>query len=319
MKILRVIVKKLIHSLIDKPIHAPTKQELTLVEQLRSKFRNFAPIETLETQPSSEKTWNNNLTQLRVDIFKKDPRKFLRWKVVGRTMYVRSPSYLSKELGYLKHRNNWQSRWKNVLAESKAGHPLPYWRFRRSSGNLIHQAHHIANFEEYTKIDISKVDNIIEFGGGYGCAARLIHQLGFQGKYLILDLPDFSALQEFYLKSAEQPIITDNSFEKSKTGILCISDMALFKDILRDQIDFTSSIFIATWSLSETPISLRKEFWREVSECSAFLISSQSHYQEVDNIEYFQNLSESNNQIKWTRKPILHLGKNFYLFGTRKL
>ena len=44
--------------------------------------------------------------------------------------------------------------------------------------NQANQAYHLARFEEATGIKSNKLDMIVEFGGGFGELAYLIHKLG---------------------------------------------------------------------------------------------------------------------------------------------
>ena len=54
--------------------------------------------------------------------------------------------------------------------------------------------------------DLSSSGVIVEFGGGYGSMCRLLHKLGFSGQYFIYDLPEFVALQRYFLKSIGMPV-----------------------------------------------------------------------------------------------------------------
>ena len=109
-----------------------------------------------------------------------------------------------------------------------------------------------------------------------------------------------------------------DSFMMANSGIVCVSDIESLRVILSESIDISTATFIATWSLSETPIHLRNKVWAMVSNCERFLIASQSQHREVDNIEYFRCLKDSHRNINWSTKEIKHLGRNFYLFGVRR-
>jgi hypothetical protein len=72
-----------------------------------------------------------------------------------------------------------------------------------SSGTLIHHAYHLHRFETVTGRFLLELQEIIEFGGGYGSMARLLARLGYRGRYHIHDLPEFAALQRFYLRMVQ--------------------------------------------------------------------------------------------------------------------
>ena len=310
-------IRTLVYSILDKPLAPPTRRERELVEDLRNAFRGIQARDTAGL-PDSEKSWAQHMNRLIELVLDHNPREFLRWDVIGYTMYVNSPGYIATELKYLKSQSDWNSRWREAIQESAVGHPLPYWRYPRSSGNLIHHAYHIAQFEEKTGTRIADVETIFEFGGGYGCMCRLVHDMGFRGRYVIFDLPGFSSLQQFYLNSYGLSAHSVESFGSSKHGIVCVSDYELLDGLLDSTTDGRSAALIATWSLSETPTAFRESILSLTSEFDAFLISSQSHYKEVDNIEFFERWRSGRQDIDWSTWQIAHLGKNFYLTGKRK-
>ena len=137
--------------------------------------------------------------------------------------------------------------WRNAIIEDSVGMPEPYRFNNRSSGNLVHHAYHLQQILGNYVDAITDFDMIIEFGGGYGSMCRLISNLGFTGEYIIFDLPEFSILQESYLSSI-----------RNKPSNLSLVTK------LDDLISFGKSckkiLLIATWSLSEAPLDVRKRF-----------------------------------------------------------
>jgi hypothetical protein len=197
------------------------------------------------------------------------------------------------------------------------GHPLPYPFYPSSSGNLLHHAYHIAKFEENIRINVNEIKLVFEFGGGYGSMCRLFHNLGFRGKYVIFDLPHFSALQMFYLKSIGLMVHPSHTLTVS-AGVSCISDLGQLRDLLSHCIDKDNSMFVATWSISETPIYLRQSILQLVADFSAFLIGYQHQFGEVDNLDFFENWRDSfATQFNWYSWQIQHIPANSYLFGKR--
>jgi hypothetical protein len=311
------VIRKLIYAILDKPLPPPNAEERELVEDLKNVFLGIPAIDSTEL-PDSEKTWAGHMNRLNDLVLGDDPREFLRWDVIGYTMFVHSPGYIAKELKYLRSRSDWLSRWHGAVQESHVGHPLPYWRYARSSGNLIHQAYHIAQFEEKTGTSIGDVETIFEFGGGYGRMCKLVHDMGFRGRYIIFDLPGFSALQQFYLNSNGLSTHSVETFDPSKPGIVCVSDYESLEELITNTTVGRSAALIATWSLSETPTVFRESILSLTSDFDAFLISSQSHYKEVDNIDFFERWRSTQSDIDWNTWRIAHLGNNFYLMGKRR-
>ena len=187
--------------LYEKTLTNPTENEKEQIEHLRSLFLALPDADDKATS-KAEREWNNNMNRLKNNVIKEDPREFLRWDVVRKTMFVGNAEYINVELKYLKSHREWDTRWKKAIFESPQGCPAPYYRYMKSSGNLIHHAYHLARFEDKTRLRINQLNCIFEFGGGYGSMCRLVHQLGFKGKYIIYDLPNFSHLQRYYLNNS---------------------------------------------------------------------------------------------------------------------
>ncbi|MEZ5010016.1 MAG: hypothetical protein R2753_17840 [Chitinophagales bacterium] len=155
-----------------------------------------------------------------------------------------------KELNKSKH---W-SQLKGGIKESKIGNPPSYNQYPESSGNLIHHAYSMLQIMEYTSIDFTKIKRVFEFGGGYGSSCRLLYQLGYTGSYTILDLPEFSCLQKYYLNSLplkNKLKIEINNPKYEDHTVNLINQIKKPEDI-----DF----FFALWSISEVPLNLRKKY-----------------------------------------------------------
>lgn len=294
----------------DKLPKKPTDVEQKRINQLRSAFLTLPEAD--ETVSSdAERIWSENLNRLRERVINSDPRLFLRWDVVRETMFVGNADYIGVELAYLKSNVRWQSCWKSAIQESEVGFPEPYFKYIKSSGNLIHHAYHLARFEVQTGKKIGDFKNIFEFGGGYGSMCRLVHKLGFKGKYVIYDLPHFSRLQKYYLSSLGLNVLEKSGFSAGE-GICCVDD----KEQLTDEIvRGDSSLFIATWSLSESPVYVRAQLLPEIGLCQAQLVAYQAIFGEVDNIDYFKTIREFNSLPNLLNQKIEHLPGSYYLFG----
>lgn len=317
LKAVKRVIRKLIVSLVIKPLPPATDRDNKLVEELRSIFREL-PCLNSASDSSSEQEWLNNMKLLRGMVLNHDPRKFLTWDVILRTMFVDNKRYISTELDFLRDLPDWDTRWREAIIESQVGHPMPYWKYRRSSGNLIHHAYHIAQFEQKTAIYVHDVNFVFEFGGGYGSMCRLFHNLGFRGKYIIFDLPGFVALQNFFLKSIGIRVHSVKSFKTSKSGVVCISDLKLLTTFLEDHDDFSKSMFVANWSISETPANFRGSILSLLGKFKGFLISYQDRFEEVNNVEFFRNWIARQDNVKWYNWQIGHLEHNSYLIGKRE-
>lgn len=307
------IAKKLLSIALDCPLPPPSSDERAFLSELQTTCRELPVLETPNTLPS-EMAWLNNMNRLRELVLNHDPRDFLRWDVVTDTMFVTFARYISTELKYLKRRPDWNTRWRNVIKESSVGHPIPYIFYPASSANLIHHAYHIAQFEEKTQVQVRELDFALEFGGGYGSMCRLFYNLGFRGRYVIFDLPLFSALQTYYLKTVGLPVRSRTEFVKSRTGIVCLSDIQHLEAILEDRTE-AKNIFIATWSISESPVSTRETVLSLVSGFYSFLIAYQDRFGEVNNLDFFKKWKGTIRNVAFHSLRIEHIPGNNYLFG----
>ena len=160
--------------------------------------------------------------------------------------------------------------------------------------------------DEYTKVNFKKLSLIFEFGGGYGNMCRLINKMGFKGKYIIYDLPEFSSIQRFYLKL------------NNITDVSCISDLGKLNTALAKYSNKKDRLFLATWSLSESPLLTRDQIKALVKNFKYHLISYQSSFDCIDNINYFDNFQKYLTTHRWFNHEIKQLPNNHYLFGLNK-
>lgn len=299
-------------------LHEPTLREKRSIESLRQSILLINSNSFAKTP--SERNWLNNSQRLTHLIHHNDPRRFLRWDVIASTMFVAYKPYLFQELDYLKKLTDWESRWKLAIRESSFGCPVPFVHYPKSSGNLIHQAYHLVQFEKATKLKIADLDFVLEFGGGYGSMRRLFNSLGFKGKYVIFDLPIFSALQRYYLESVGISVNAqqDKQTEAQTTLSYCLSDINDLKTILSPLKKNTESLFIAAWSLSETPVSLRNTITTFLKPFNNMLLAYQREFEEIDNRDYFSQFTKLvDGEMIWKNWEIPHLPANYYLMGTR--
>lgn len=316
-KILKYLPKKIFYIIYNKRLPTPNSIEKESMEKFKKQMESLVnSLEDLESVPEWKKTCERILDLT----LKDDVRRFLRWVPIQEKMNISFAFYLRKELEFLKKSDNWDSRWKNAIREVSFGSPIPFFFYRKSSGNLIHHAYHLARFETNLDIRINDLDYVFEFGGGYGSMCRLFYNLGFKGKYIIFDLPHFSLLQTFYLKGIGLKV--ENKNIKKWSQILCISNLEKLKEVINHNLNF-NSIFLSTWAFSEVPIKLREEFNELYQNFSYFLIAYQHKVFGIDNEKYFRELrplietinSKNKRIVKWNNFTIQHLYDNSYLFG----
>jgi len=308
---------KLLDYIFNKKLDEPTQREKELIKDLQNNILN---INYTLNNPASSVTgrlWEEYICQLKKQLQFSDPRIFLHWEIIQKTMFIRYAPYIFKELRFLKKSKYWRNRWKHAIKESFFGYPTPYIFYPKSSANLIHHTYHLAQFEEKMNVNLDEIDFILEFGGGYGSICRLFFNLNFKGKYLIYDLPYFVQLQEYYLKNLNLPVLSVNEFNQSECGIICTSDLAVLDKIIKEY-QGNQNLFIATWSLSEAPLDIRDSFVKLILNFNNFLIGYQNIFGELNNLEYFNNFSKLFNKVSWLNLENNNIQGSNYLFGNKK-
>ena len=233
--------------------------------------------------------WDNNRKEIRRAILEDDISDFLNWDIIKKTMF-----YEPGKFQYEVVKNN--KKLLKSIKETKVGNPKPYWLDSSTSGNAVNHAYSISKLLE--KCDFSDFNNIVEVGGGYGSMCRLFRNNGFTKKYTIFDLPEFSSLQRYYLNSVgegENTVLTED--------IKSLSD------------DNLITLLIATWSISEMSVELRKKL--SSVKFNYCLIGFQSEFDGVDNVEYFENFKKTYTNFNFYIEPAQNIKNNFYLIGVK--
>ena len=219
--------------------------------------------------------------------------------MITRTMFVTNRLYILKELFYVKRFLKNRGMPASSIYESSVGFPARYIFYPFSSGNLIHHAYSLCHYLETSGNNVNNFDTIFEFGGGYGGFERVCRNFGFNGDYVIYDLEEMSLLQEYYLNSLDEDRALEERVSR-KTKL--ISGSTNLPDISNQNV-----LFVALWSLSESPIEVRKSVENIMSNSNGVLIGMQDSFSSINNIDYFKSISSSK-ELK--RLPIQYLGKH---------
>ncbi len=255
--------------------------------------------------------WTKRRVELRRIVLERDPLSFLCWNPIIDTMTFDRVPWIRIEYRELRRASDWRDRWRLALAESRIGLPMPWPLYPRSSATLIHHAYHVHRFEQRTLHALSHFDRIVEFGGGYGSMLRLAARLGFQGGFHIHDLPEFNALQRFYWESVREELVAgDPNLEFPRATFAARVDEVPVTGGTGNR-----SLFVATWSLSETPVALRAQWRATMDRFRFFLFGFQSSFEGIDNVAWFRDYASARPDIDWHYEPIVHRPGKMYLFG----
>lgn len=229
-------------------------------------------------------------------------------------------TYQKKQLPYL------QAQWddadlKRLLVEDYCYSPYITDESYQTSETLINHLTHLTFFSENRKVDLSKLNCVVEFGGGYGSMARLLKRLNPNITHIIIDLPLFCFIQESYIKnssiggSANLLLSEKDKIDKGNVNIIPIGNTTCLDQIAAENPD----LFIATWSLSEANKFTQDFILQRKYFLANHLLMGYRHY--ADKINPDQPESDS---LKVTEQYALELKEEVffglnqhYLFASR--
>lgn len=253
-------------------------------DQLRQAMAKL-PEPITDKKPPHWEFWRRQLWQLAQG---DNPINFMGWPCVYHTMLVNHWSMTAEWNYLLDHGPKLWNRhplgfgpinWPTVVLPH-TGYPIDYFMGTPYSSNMINQAYHVALWENTTGKRIDQLDTIIEFGGGYGAMTLLCWRLGFRGKYIIFDLPEFALLQQWFLS---QEGVENVSWPKR-------NGKAIKADLL-----------IALYSLSEIPPVDRSRLLIKAAVDSYLFLYSPT-WEEYDNETYFKEFAKAVD-LKWHSQP----------------
>jgi hypothetical protein len=195
-----------------------------------------------------------------------------------------------------------------LLADEQFGSPNCSYLFPQSSTLNIQHVYHLLEIRRHLDVNFESLESIFEFGGGYGNLARLVIKSGFKGRYTIFDFQLMGALQKYYLSRSISTADKINTFK----FISNIDDNSL-------NMVGGNFLFIATWSMSESPIELRKIIFEKILQSANYIyITFQKDWHDVDNFAYFSTLSSRLPRHKCLILPCPIFSENYYFFATIK-
>lgn len=262
------------------------------VDELKEIYASFPP----ETDNSLHASiWSGYLHSFRKHVENDDIKEFLRWPTIRAVMFVGNVEWVHDEVDALMGGPLTWPRWRHAIREDSFGTPARLPWMLETSGNMIHQAYHLFQWEQTTGKTVDGLNRIVEFGGGYGAMARIIRRLGFKGEYIIYDLPELAALQSYYLSNVGVPstihVTNGNDFHEPPEADLLIS----------------------CYSLGEAPAGLRDAFLEHPFR--SYLIASQDEWEDRNLYEFFNGFMDVHPELKWKTWPNPFLGGHYYWMG----
>ena len=229
-------------------------------------------------------------------------KNFLRENFIQKMFFVHNRLFIFKELKLLKESKNWPL-YKKLIKEDSIGNPIRYFLYPDSSGNRINHVFHLSVLKDELEINLKNIQNIFEFGAGYGCMARVFSKINKKIKYLCFDTYLINLVQFYFLKHNNLNV----GFDKIKNKFLLESNIKKVNSIYNNNQKY---LFIANWSLSETPLSVRKKFKKVLMNSQYILICFQENFENINNLNYFKSL-----KLYLSKKHKVKIIKNKYYSG----
>jgi len=248
---------------------------------------------------------------------KKKIQNFLRESFIQKMFFVHNRMFIYNELKKLKSSQSWNF-YKRLLIEDEVGNPVRYFLYPNSSGNRINHVFHLSVLIDEFGLDIKKIEKVFEFGGGYGCMARIFSKINSNIKYLCFDTFCVNLLQFYYLKYNNLNV----GFSKKNSFFLNSNSKKIGNFFSNNR----NTLFIANWSISETPIKFRKKFEKIIRKSNYILISFQENFENINNLKYFKKLKKKiSNKFrtkilknKFYKGNILKKQNHFYFLAKKR-
>ena len=260
----------------NKPIN--NSKDKKIIKQIEKK--NLQINVDYKNLKTTHRVFNKKLYLL---LKEKNIKNFLRINFIQKMFFLQNRFFVFSELKLLKKDKNWLF-YQKLIKENSIGNPIRFFLYQDSSGNRINHVYHLSVLINELDIDLSKIDNVFEFGAGYGCMANIFSKISKKIKYVCFDTPYVNLLQYYYLKHCD----LDVGFTR-KNKFYLISSLKKIQKIGKES---SKSLFIANWSLSETPYGFRKKFIPLIKSSDVILICFQEKFERMNNLIYFVNLKK---------------------------
>jgi len=251
----------LLLSLIGGITHASTvefQQQWQLMRQEYNTLMSVLPVQTPEMDACFvHPHWQEQRKQLASIIRGLEDELFLhRACVAGQMVRSEWGAMQDYESAYLQKCISQDTR--ILLQQFKdttfGGTALEYKDFNCSI-NSLSQLFYTARVLELSKS--RKIKTIVEFGGGYGCLARINKMINPEITYIIFDLPEYLAIQSLFLRStlpseARVHVCEEQPAKFEKGAIYLVPVFYL------ESTDIKADLFISTFALSESPALVQK-------------------------------------------------------------
>ncbi|TGQ69346.1 MAG: hypothetical protein E5V49_14625 [Mesorhizobium sp.] len=305
----------------SSPEQAGASTRATNHDEMYKRFLNDMDTSIVD-QKLTMGFWQQTCEAIKKDAITGSRFDFLRWPSL--TVFSVPESHIGPECySELRASPEWESKWFNLTRDHMVGTPRNFSRDFGTSPILAQHAYHLYRYEVATGSSLIDCDVVFEVGGGYGSFCRLLRNSGFKGTHIIYDLPHVNSIQRLFLSMCgfQEVSTTDINSFNSKNGFCLVSDAHLDETLHLLKSTKPRVSFVATWSLSEMPISARERIFPRLHEiCDRYLIAFQNEFinlsdtrYNIHNAEYFDALRSEKPDVKWHTQSIN--ARNQYIFA----
>jgi len=219
-------------------------------DALKSDFAaRVRALERFDESAFLTEEWTQAGRYLRKSMLPVPPFSFLNDYVIKNAMVPRvddAAAMLARVRGRFKGR-----RLAELLTEDWVGMP-PWLLFESlSSSTQLHHLNDLLHFSDVARCRVDRLKTVVEWGGGYGCMAKLFRRWGHASTYVIVDFSLMSCVQWLYLatvfgeESVHQLRTPDAEIRKGRINLVPLG--------LLDRLDgFKADLFLSTFALSES-------------------------------------------------------------------
>lgn len=268
----------------------PANPAMTAPAPLASSKENFEKMMAAK-QVNDGNYWNVMREVFAADFENLPKERFKVWASVMSVPFMTRARFLDYFAVVLQWKENAKVRYALEdpdvgITEQDRGIYNLFEDFNTTMNRVQHMAHLLIN--GWDPESLSKLDTIVELGGGIGDMADIIYKLGFKGKYVIYDFPEVGAIQKWYHD------------QLGYTNIVHTSDV---NDL------FDADLMIGTWSFTEMPIELRDEIMTKIGGTKNWLIAYSNEIFGIDNDKYIRDVFvpqfEESCTIEYTNIPFM--------------
>jgi hypothetical protein len=174
-----------------------------------------------------------------------------------------------------------------------------------------------------TGLTAADFKQMVEFGAGTGDNIAMFRELNFEGTHFIIDLPPMLYLQQYFAHFSNWPAylaekLPEGDFSPRKTILESSMNLELFDKHLNQQA-LLNTFFIATYSLTETPLAMRKVIFERIMKFGTLFFAFQEAFDKTlkDDIGEMKRIAQDNAKTHssciW---PIPHQPGNYYMAMT---